>query len=206
MSNFQMIYDQDATTIYELYQQLGSINAILRYFKVNVRDPRCRKHVSDQIELCTGNDNHRYRQSYASLCPDHVRKIAEEATSITTLCEWLGWRPIGSNFTTIRRFLEEHQIPLAKRPQYPIWSDEAVYCENSQYYRQGIHKRVKRDNWMPYECAFCSNPGMWFGKPMALQIDHINGISNDHRKENLRWLCPNCHAQTPTYCGRNKQC
>lgn len=38
---------------------------------------------------------------------------------------------------------------------------------------------------------------------MALQLDHINGVFNDHRLENLRFLCPNCHAITETYCGKN---
>ena len=39
---------------------------------------------------------------------------------------------------------------------------------------------------------------------MSLQLDHINGINNDHRLENLRWLCPNCHAITDTFAGKNK--
>ncbi|MGH7660947.1 MAG: HNH endonuclease [Vulcanimicrobiaceae bacterium] len=38
-----------------------------------------------------------------------------------------------------------------------------------------------------------------------LHIDHLNGANNDHRLENLRLLCPNCHSQTSTYCGRNKR-
>ena len=40
-------------------------------------------------------------------------------------------------------------------------------------------------------------------KKMALELDHINGINNDNRLENLRWLCPNCHAITDTYAGKN---
>jgi 5-methylcytosine-specific restriction endonuclease McrA len=43
----------------------------------------------------------------------------------------------------------------------------------------------------------------WRGKPLVVQIDHINGVTNDWRIENLRMLCPNCHSQTPTYGGRN---
>ena len=43
------------------------------------------------------------------------------------------------------------------------------------------------------------------GKPLVLQLDHINGISNDNRIENLRFLCPNCHAQTESFAGRNKR-
>ncbi len=43
----------------------------------------------------------------------------------------------------------------------------------------------------------------WLGRPLTMHIDHINGKCNDHRLENLRMLCPNCHSQTPTYGGRN---
>jgi len=42
----------------------------------------------------------------------------------------------------------------------------------------------------------------WNNKPISLELDHINGINNDNRLENLRIICPNCHAQTPTYRGR----
>jgi hypothetical protein len=45
----------------------------------------------------------------------------------------------------------------------------------------------------------------WRGKPLAIQIDHRNGIKNDHRLENLRMLCPNCHTQTETYGARNRK-
>jgi RNA polymerase subunit RPABC4/transcription elongation factor Spt4 len=43
----------------------------------------------------------------------------------------------------------------------------------------------------------------WNGKVLTLQVDHINGVNDDHRLENLRFLCPNCHSQTPTYAGSN---
>lgn len=44
----------------------------------------------------------------------------------------------------------------------------------------------------------------WNSKPIIMQIDHINGNPTDHRLENLRMICPNCHSQTETYCGKNK--
>ncbi|OEV13858.1 HNH endonuclease [Streptomyces nanshensis] len=70
------------------------------------------------------------------------------------------------------------------------------------------HERLRRaldETGMAYACAGCGNPGSWEGQPMTLQIDHINGDWRDNRRENLRYLCPNCHAVTATWCGRNRR-
>lgn len=53
------------------------------------------------------------------------------------------------------------------------------------------------------KCENCGQTPIWNGAPLVLQIDHINGNSNDNRVENLRVLCPNCHSQTDTFSGRN---
>lgn len=83
-------------------------------------------------------------------------------------------------------------------------TDEA-FAEGSTVKRNQIRTWVIRDHLIPYECAFCGNKGEWQGKQMALELDHINGVHNDHRLENLRFLCPNCHAITDTYCGKNNR-
>ncbi|SFK71029.1 HNH endonuclease [Streptomyces pini] len=66
-------------------------------------------------------------------------------------------------------------------------------------------QRALEEIGMPYQCTGCGNSGEWLGTTMTLQIDHINGDWHDNRRENLRYLCPNCHAITETWCGRNKR-
>ncbi|WP_243740749.1 HNH endonuclease signature motif containing protein [Streptomyces sp. 8K308] len=52
---------------------------------------------------------------------------------------------------------------------------------------------------MPYQCVVCGTGDRWRGRPLALEIDHINGEPWDDRLSNLRYLCPSCHGQTPTH-------
>jgi predicted RNA-binding Zn-ribbon protein involved in translation (DUF1610 family) len=65
--------------------------------------------------------------------------------------------------------------------------------------RTRLH-RALTEIGVPYVCEYCGNAGEWLGRPITLQIDHVNGDWRDNRPENLRYLCPNCHSLTDTWC------
>lgn len=64
-------------------------------------------------------------------------------------------------------------------------------------------RRALLESGVEYRCLIC-NIREWNGKKLILEIDHINGNSNDNRMKNLRFLCPNCHSQTTTFGFRGK--
>ena len=78
--------------------------------------------------------------------------------------------------------------------------DELLARGKSRY---NIKLRLLRAGILTNRCEECGL-SEWRGKPLSIQIDHVNGIRNDHRLENLRMLCPNCHSQTETFASRNK--
>ena len=82
-------------------------------------------------------------------------------------------------------------------------SDSEVFIENSTYARHHIKERLIRGNIIPYECNICGIGPEWNGYPMPLILDHINGMNNDNRIENLRFVCSNCDSQLLTYKSRN---
>ena len=88
--------------------------------------------------------------------------------------------------------------PLKKR-------DEEVFVANSSYVRHHIKSRILDGKLIEYRCACCGIGPEWQGKPMPLILDHINGVNNDNRLENLRFVCSNCDSQLDTYKSRNRK-
>lgn len=80
-----------------------------------------------------------------------------------------------------------------------------ILIENSTYFcTNHLKKRLIKEEVLEYKCSICSLKE-WNNKELVLQLDHINGVSNDNRIENLRLLCPNCHSQTDTYAGKKNK-
>lgn len=69
--------------------------------------------------------------------------------------------------------------------------------------RSGVKRRLLQAGLLRNRCDLCG-PSEWQGEPLRVQIDHVNGVRDDRRLENLRMLCPNCHSQTPT-CGNRRR-
>ena len=72
-------------------------------------------------------------------------------------------------------------------------------------YRGSVKRRLLREGTMRNQCSRCGL-SEWRGCPISIQIDHINGDRDDHRLENLRMLCPNCHSQMETWGRKARRC
>jgi hypothetical protein len=75
--------------------------------------------------------------------------------------------------------------------------------KHPQYSTNHLKHRLLDEGVKEDKCEICGIEE-WNGKKIVHQLDHINGNSRDHRLENLRVICPNCHSQTDTFCGKNK--
>lgn len=104
-----------------------------------------------------------------------------------------GWRK-GLTAKTDDRIHSKDNIKVLKE----------VMVKNSSYNRGHLKKRMLDANYIKEKCTICGFEGDWNGKSIVFYLDHINGINNDHRRKNLRMLCPMCNTQQNTFAGRNK--
>lgn len=150
---------------------------------------------------------------------EEIKLAIDSSQTFKECLEKLGFRT-GKNIITLKKIISEQKLEnefaqLGQRSeeyqkkivQNNSWErqfpNEEIFCEHSIHSRNIVKRRILSDNLIPYKCAICGNTGYYNNKPLTLQLDHINGINNDHRLENLRWLCPNCHSQTETYANKN---
>lgn len=125
----------------------------------------------------------------------------------------LGYCPTGGNPRTLKAWAEtwnistDHFDPYAAsleglrkaRHQIPL---SEILVENSTYSRSNLKRRLYETALKQPICELCGQGEIWRGRRIGLILDHINGIRNDNRIENLRIVCPNCAATLETHCGR----
>lgn len=141
-----------------------------------------------------------------------LRVAINESVSIAGVLRRLGRPDTCTQRTHLRRWISEENLSTAhflgqghqrgKPGVNPLRqpADILVQHEGKRRTKTALLRRALREVGVPYECTECGTGPEWLGRPMTLEIDHINGDWSDDRRENLRFLCPNCHASTDTWC------
>ncbi len=143
---------------------------------------------------------------------DKLIENADKCVNMLDLCHRMGIKNVGGeDYREVRNLAKELGIELKfsfkktpKKRKSVKLPHEKIFVKNSTISTTNLKKIILRDKLKEYKCE---NPecgiSEWHGKPISLQMHHINGDHHDNRLENLQFLCPNCHSQTDTYAGRN---
>ncbi|MFG2403821.1 HNH endonuclease [Streptomyces brevispora] len=141
---------------------------------------------------------------------ERLRELVAHSTSVAEVVRRLGISPVGGNQAHIGRRITALRIDtshfLKTPPHRPKGALGNRLTLGSPSDGRVSGKRLRRElvrSGIDDACALCGNQGWWMDGPIRLEVDHINGNWWDNRPENLRILCPNCHAITDTYRGRN---
>lgn len=145
------------------------------------------------------------------------KQIVAESYSVRQCLVKQNLKPCGGNYRTFYIRAERLKLDLShftgqghlkgkKNKHVPEISVEDAFVRNGTLQTTLLKNKILKYNLKPYVCEAenCTIEGFWLGNEISLHLDHINGDNRDNRLENLRFLCPNCHSQTSTYCGKSK--
>lgn len=148
-----------------------------------------------------------------------LSELCAESYSYSEVLRKAGRKPGGGSNETLKKKILEYGIDTSHftgqgwraAPSYvpqpgskEKYKLEEVFTKNSTISQKTLRGYVERHNIIPYKCVNCGCDGNWQGGQIALDLDHIDGDNTNNLISNLRYLCPNCHALTPTYRGKNK--
>ena len=140
-------------------------------------------------------------------------EIIKNSKNWTEILKKCGYNNLGNNKTVLKR-CQKLNIDISHLPSgqgdsrhkgksFKKYTIEEILVENSQYSNgSDLKNRLIKEKDFQYKCYNC-NLTEWMGKPIPIELEHINGIHTDNRIENLTFLCCNCHALTDTYKGKN---
>lgn len=152
---------------------------------------------------------------------ERFEEIVVNSFSIRQVLLAIGLKPVGGNYRTFKNKIKKYEIDISHftgqgylKNKNHNWSKkipiEKILVKNSSYScSNNLKKRLIKEGFFEKKCNACgltcwkSRLTNWMEKEIPLEIEHINGDNTDNRIENLELLCPNCHAQTSTYRGKN---
>lgn len=121
----------------------------------------------------------------------------------------LGYTRGSNNSRAIKRYLEKYDIStshfVVRLAEQKSYDETEIFIPNSKAAQTTLRRHYTKGQYTEYKCSVCGQEPIWNGKPLTLTLDHINGVNNDNRLENLRWVCPNCDRQLDTFCSKNQK-
>ena len=142
---------------------------------------------------------------------EQIRKAVKESINYSDLARRTGRKVAGGTISHLKKFCERHEIDTShflgkastkgKPSKTKLAPEEIlVLIKDPKSYRQRTYKlkRALLEIGIEYKCNLC-NISNWLDKEITLDIDHINSNWMDNRKDNLQFLCPNCHRQKTKY-------
>ena len=152
-----------------------------------------------------GQPASRPREPQLRASPQELARLAQMHPSMAAMLAELGVLDTTSARCWLRTLLGTVGVTLPPGERAYAVPDSEFFVEGIRRSNAALRVRLVKSDLIPHEhCAECGQGQQWNGRVLVLELDHANGDSSDNRLTNLRFLCPNCHSQTPTFRNRSR--